>query len=269
MTNGETAGIIFAAGKGSRMKGFQGNKTLLPLRPGPSPFEGTHPILLQILKNLPSGPRAVVVHHGKEDVIRATRGFGLTYCEQPTLNGTGGALLAAKGFLEALAQPHLIITMGDVPFVLRSTYRGLIRKLQESSLVILGFRAQDKKQYGLLEVRDGQVRRSIEWKYWSTFSSELQEQLRICNSGIYAARKDDLLRYLPRLQNRPHTVYKERNGNMVSLEEFFITDLVELMDGDGLNVGYVMTEEAEVMGVDDISALLEAQEIFRTMPNDP
>ena len=95
-----TVSVIFAAGKGSRMKGFEGNKTLLPLVPGPSPFEGTHPILLQVLNSLPPGPKALVVNYMKKDVIAATRSLNLTYCEQPILNGTGGALMAAREFLE-------------------------------------------------------------------------------------------------------------------------------------------------------------------------
>ena len=59
----EIASIIFAAGKGSRMKGFEGNKTLLPLVPGKSPFDGSNPILLQILDNLPPGPKALVIQN--------------------------------------------------------------------------------------------------------------------------------------------------------------------------------------------------------------
>ncbi|MFC1869611.1 NTP transferase domain-containing protein, partial [Thermodesulfobacteriota bacterium] len=96
----KTASLIFAAGKGSRMKGFEGNKTLLPLIPGPSPFEGSRPILLHIINSLLPGPKAVVVNHRKEEVIASTRSLGLTYCEQPLLNGTGGALLASRDFLE-------------------------------------------------------------------------------------------------------------------------------------------------------------------------
>jgi len=80
------------------MKDFGGNKTLLPLLPKASAFDGDRTILLEILRDLPPGPKAVVVNHKKEEVIEATRGLGLTYCEQPELNGTGGALLAAKGF---------------------------------------------------------------------------------------------------------------------------------------------------------------------------
>jgi bifunctional UDP-N-acetylglucosamine pyrophosphorylase/glucosamine-1-phosphate N-acetyltransferase len=260
----KTASIILAAGRGSRMKEFNGNKTLLPLVPGKSPYEGTHPILLHLLRSLPSGPKAVVIHYRKEDVMAATRGLDLTYCEQPELNGTGGALIAARAFLETQACDKMIITMGDVPLVKGDTYRALVKHLENNRLVVLGFRPESRKQYGMLAVEGEQVRKIIEWKYWKTFSEKRRQALNICNSGIYAARKADLLHYLKVLASRPHRVRKEIDGKLNELEEFFITDIVEYICEDGLPVGYVIAEnEDEVMGVDDLSALLKAQEIFR------
>ena len=260
----ETASVILAAGRGSRMKEFMGNKTLLPLVPEKSPFEGGSPILLEILNNLPPGPKALVVNYKKETVMEATCGLGLAYCEQPLLNGTGGALLAAREFLEKQDCDQLIITMGDVPLVKKATYSALLKDLDEKSLVVLGFQPQSRKQYGILEIRGDQVRKIIEWKYWKAYSKRRQKTLGICNSGIYAARKDVLLRYLSVLESRPHSVHKELSGKLSEIEEFFITDLVEYMSDDGLPVGYVLAgDEEEVMGVDDLPALLKAQDFFK------
>jgi bifunctional N-acetylglucosamine-1-phosphate-uridyltransferase/glucosamine-1-phosphate-acetyltransferase GlmU-like protein len=90
--------------------------------------------------------------------------------------------------------------------------------------------------------------------------------MEICNSGIYAARRKELIPYLSVLRSRPHVVSKEREGKLVQLEEFFMTDLVELLDHDGKRVGCIVAEdEDEVMGVDDLSALLRAQEIFKVL----
>ena len=260
-----TASVIMAAGRGSRMKAFGGNKTLLPLVPEKSPYEGSRPILLHILDNLPAGPKALVVHHKKEEVIEATRGLDVTYCEQPELNGTGGALLAARTFIENQNSDQLNITMGDVPFVKMKTYLDLINKLQNYSLVVLGFCPENKKQYGVLEIEGGRVQRIVEWKYWKTYPKEKQTKLQVCNSGIYAARKSDLLSYLSVLESKPQIVRKEINGQWVEFEEFFITDLVEYMSAGGLAVGCVVADDAtEMMGVDDHSALTKAQEIYRS-----
>ncbi len=264
MSNQEIASLILAAGRGSRMTGFDGNKTLLPLISAQSPFQGERPILLHILNNLPPGPKGVVVNFKKEDVIGATPSLGLSYYEQPQLNGTGGALIAAKRFLETLECDRLIVTMGDIPLVRRKTYLDLIEGLEHYDLMILGFRPSDKKRYGVLEMDGMNVKRIIEWKYWKDYSSKKQKGFQICNSGIYAAEKSYLLHYLGILETSPHTVMKERDGKMVEIEEFFITDLVELMAADGLKVGYVVVkDENEVMGVDDLPSLIKAQGIFK------
>jgi bifunctional UDP-N-acetylglucosamine pyrophosphorylase/glucosamine-1-phosphate N-acetyltransferase len=61
-------------------------------------------------------------------------------------------------------------------------------------------------------------------------------------------------------------VSKDRAGTVIQLEEYFITDLVEFMDHDGKNAGFIIADdEDEVMGVDDLSALLRAQENFKLL----
>lgn len=259
----QVASLVLAAGQGSRMIGYRGNKTLLPLVPKDSPFEGAHPILLHILHSLPPGPKALVVHHGKKDILEATKSYNISYWEQPTLNGTGGALFAARPFFQSCKLDACLVTMGDVPFVRSRTYLDLVEGLKSHHGIVLGFRPKDKKQYGLLEIEHGRVSRILEWKYWSALPAEKQDRLCICNAGIYAFRKDELLSYLPTLQEKPHRVLKERQGKMKEVEEFFITDLVELMVQDGLSVSYVQTKnDFEVMGVDDLDALKNAQQIF-------
>ena len=207
----------------------------------------------------------MVVNHKKDDVIKATRDLDLTYHEQPELNGTGGALLAALAFLKTADYDLLIVTMGDVPFVKRNTYMELVSSLKDHALIVLGFRPTSRKQYGLIETDGNQVKKITEWKYWKKYPEKRQQELQICNSGIYAAKKELLLRYLPVLASRPHLVEKEINGRLTSVKEYFITDLIEYMHDDGLSVGYILAEdEEEVMGVDDLEALTRVQEIYKS-----
>lgn len=263
MTQANVASIIMAAGRGSRMKGYSGNKTLLPLVPGNTPFEGDRPILLNLFNNLPSGPKALVINHCKDDVIRITADTGAVYLEQPVLNGTGGAILAAAVFLNETSPDTVIITMGDVPFVRKETYASLAAGLSDHELVVLGFSPKDKKQYGVLEIDGKKVKKITEWKYWRAYPAHRQEELSICNSGIYAARRHTLCRYLPILASRPQIVQKEINGRLTDIEEFFFTDLIEYMVGDGLAVGYHVTDdEHETMGIDDLEALKKAQRLY-------
>jgi bifunctional UDP-N-acetylglucosamine pyrophosphorylase/glucosamine-1-phosphate N-acetyltransferase len=146
----------------------------------------------------------------------------------------------------------------------QATYASLLKSLDAHDLVVLGFKPLDKKQYGVLEIREDRVRKIIEWKYWKDFPMEKQMLLSICNSGIYAAKQETLLRSLSVLASEPHVVQKEVDGVLREQEEFFITDLVEHMSFEGNGVGYIVTDdENEVMGVDDLSALSKAQEIFQ------
>jgi bifunctional UDP-N-acetylglucosamine pyrophosphorylase / glucosamine-1-phosphate N-acetyltransferase len=254
--------IVFAAGRGTRMLGYAGNKTLLPLIPGESAYEGAHPLLLEVLKNLPPGPVGIVVHHCAADIEQATRDFAVAYIPQPITNGTGGALLAARSFLGTEAREAVIITMGDVPLIRRTTYARLIRMLDEHDLAVLAFEPRNRAQYGMLEMEGAHVLRIVEWKYWHTYSQERQAGLRFCNAGVYAARRPVLVEYLDHLAGRPHHVTKQQGDQWVTIKEYFLTDLVELMSGKGLSIGWVLADEEEVTGVDTPEALQAVQQRY-------
>jgi bifunctional UDP-N-acetylglucosamine pyrophosphorylase / glucosamine-1-phosphate N-acetyltransferase len=259
----QAVSIVFAAGKGTRMVGYAGNKTLLPLIPGISVYDGDRPLLLEVLANLPPGPIGIVVHHRAADVVTATKGFSITHILQPTTNGTGGALLAARGFLETVSQDAVVITMGDVPLIRRATYEKLIKRLEKQNLVILAFEPRDRARYGMLEMDGENVLRIIEWKYWHTYSPDRQARLRFCNAGVYAVQCSVLLRYLDHLANQPHHVQKQQGDEWVIVQEYFLTDLVELMSNDGLAIGWVVAPEEEVSGVDTPEALQAVQNHYQ------
>lgn len=246
------------------MQGYDGNKTLLPLVASTSVFIGSHPILMHLMENLPAGPKALIVNHRKDHVMAVTRRIGAVYCEQPVLNGTGGAILAAGEFVNSQQVAHVIITMGDVPFVQKRTYERLVDGLGTHDLMILGFSPENKKQYGMLEIEAGKVRKITEWKYWRDYPPAMQDSLTVCNSGIYAAHRSALADYLPILASRPQIVQKEVNGQITDIEEFFFTDLIEFMVKDGKRVGFhVVDDEFETMGIDDVAALKKAQALFQ------
>ncbi len=260
----QIASIVMAAGRGSRMKGYSGNKTLLPLVSDGTEFSGQCPILLHLLENIPKGPRAIVVNHCKEDVMRVAGAQGAMFCEQAVLNGTGGAILAAQPFIEETDASRILITMGDVPFVKKDTYAKMAGLLDVNDLVVLGFCPEDKKQYGVLEIVSQQVRKITEWKYWKEYPAVQQAALTVCNAGIYAVTRKALQTYIPVMASRPQTVHKEVGGRMKTIEEFFITDLVEYMVQDGRPVGYLVVDDpVETMGVDDVAALRKAQRLYQ------
>ncbi|HOV86545.1 MAG TPA: NTP transferase domain-containing protein [Syntrophobacteraceae bacterium] len=256
------AAVVFAAGKGTRMVGYQGNKTLLPLIPGGSPYNGERPLLLEVLSNLPPGPKGIVVHHCARQVKEATAGQGAVYLFQPSTNGTGGALLSARPFLEKVREDSVLITMGDVPLIRSRTYGELLTRLDRHEMMILAFEPRDRAQYGMLEMEEDRVTGIVEWKYWHAFPPDRQAALRYCNAGVYAVRRPVLLDYMSILATRPHRVQKQRGTEWVTIEEFFLTDLVEWMSRDGLSVGWVTAPEEEVCGVDTPESLRFVQEQY-------
>jgi len=261
----DVTSIILAAGKGTRMLGYKGNKALLPLVPGPDVYTGKRPLLSQVLDSLPAGPKGIVVHHCAQDVQAETKGYGAAYIFQPVTNGTGGALLAARSFLGLASQDAVIITMGDVPLIRPATYRRMVKDLDACDLVLLGFAPRDRLQYGVIEMDGDRVLRIIEWKYWHVFPPDSLAVLRLCNAGVYAVRRGPLLHYMTQLAARPHVVKKKRGDEWVSIEEYFLTDLVEFMSEGELPIGVVVADEEEITGVDTPEALRFVQEQYAGM----
>ncbi len=171
------ASLVFAAGRGTRMKGYSGNKTLLPLIPAKSRYQGVRPLIREVLDNLPAGPRGIVVNYLAEEVRRVTEGQGISFVYQPVTNGTGGALLAARSFLNTADADRVIITMGDVPLIRPATYFRLLELLGHCELALLAFACKDRGQYGMIEMEGEQVTRIVEWKYWKDFPLERQSRV--------------------------------------------------------------------------------------------
>ncbi len=260
------ASIVLAAGRGTRMIGFNGNKTVLPLIPfsRENPYEGDRPLIVEILSQLPSGPKSIVVHHDAETVKTATRNFDVEYVFQPELNGTGGAILSARTFIKSVKVPIILITMGDVALVRKATYEKLVESVSSRgrSGALVVFKPRQKAKYGCVITEHNCVKNIIEWQYWSKLPVDEQNRLELCNAGIYAFDKLHLLSYLKKLSNNPHVVEKTINGKIVKLKEFFLTDLIKMMAEDNLCIGYVEASEDEVMGIDTPESLRKAQNIY-------
>jgi len=254
--------IIFAAGRGTRMKGYEGNKTLLPLIPGESRYDGSRPLIMEVLDNLPAGQRAIVVNYRADEVRRVTGSRGISFIRQPVMNGTGGALLAARPFLTSTDADRVIITMGDVPLIRTATYRRLLDLLGRCELALLGFQCRHRAHYGMMEMEGERVTRIVEWKYWKDFSQERQNSLRYCNAGVYAAARKTLLAYMDRLEKRPHEVSKQQDGAWVAITEYFLPDMAEMMNEDGLPVAMALAPEHEVIGVDTPESLEAVQKLY-------
>ncbi|SFM99563.1 NTP transferase domain-containing protein [Thermodesulforhabdus norvegica] len=260
----EVTTLILAAGRGTRMKGFLNNKTLLPLLPGTSIFDGSRPFIKEIISQVPKGRVAIVVHHDAETVKETLKEEKVVYIYQPELNGTGGALLASREFLEKVETKYVLITMGDVPLVRSHTYRRLIKHIDATGFeaALIAFRPSDPKQYGRLLTEGEKVKRIVEWQYWKDLSKSDLEMMNLCNAGIYALRRGELLACCNELFDRYHSVKKNIDGTWREIKEYFLTDLVEIMNEKGMNFGFIEVPEWEVIGADTPEALRKIQALY-------
>ena len=237
----ELAVLILAAGKGTRMKSNM-PKVLHSL--------GGKPLLaysLELAQELDSRRTIVVVGHQAQRVKQAFSQYsGLRYVLQEPQLGTGHAVMAAAPQLEDWQGPVLILC-GDVPGLKAATCRKLLsRHLSHGeALTVLAMDLPDPGAYGrlVLDEKD-QLTRIVEFRD----ADPAQRAISLVNAGIYAGQAQAMLEFLPRLATDNDQ------------QEYYLTDLVEMMHWAGLKVGYaVCPDPLEVAGVNSKEELAELE----------
>ncbi len=238
MTN--FAAIILAAGKGTRMKSDT-HKVLHPIA-GRAMIDH----LMASVGELEPKEQVVVVGAGREQ-LEAALGDRATTCLQEPQLGTGHAVQQAQNALSDFSGDILIL-YGDVPFVSAKTMRAMIERLNAKdapAVVVLGFEPEDALQYGRVIADDaGAISKMVEFKD----ASEAERQCRICNSGLMAAKSDDLFKLLARV------------GNDNAQEEYYLPDIVNIAISDGRTCAVVITKNPdEVAGINSRAELADAE----------
>lgn len=236
------AAIILAAGKGTRMKSDT-HKVLHPIAGRPMLLH-----LIDSVKALGAAREVVVVGAGREQVEAAVAPLGAQTAHQAEQLGTGHAVLQAKHALAGF-EGDVLILYGDVPLVTPETMRRMVERLHGEdapALVVLGFRPVDPGAYGRLIVGGGdRLSKIVEYKD----ASAEERAVTLCNSGLMAVRGADLFALL------------ERVTSDNAAGEYYLTDIVELANGDGRVAAVIETGAVEVTGVNSRGELaaLEAE----------
>lgn len=240
MANRPLAAIVLAAGKGTRMKSDT-HKVLHPL--------AGQPMLLHLLGSvagLAPARTVVVVGAGREQVEAAVAPLGVGVAHQAEQLGTGHAVQQAEEALGGIGGDVLIL-YGDVPLVSTATMRRMIDRLHASDMpaaVVLGFRPADPGAYGrVIADADGQIVKMVEFKDASP--EERGETL--CNSGLMAARGEDLFALLARV------------GNDNAAGEYYLPDIVMLAAAGGRPSAVIETDAEEVAGVNSRGELASVE----------
>src|SRR5437763_8829964 len=135
------AGIILAAGQGTRMKSA---------KPKVMHAVAGRPILGHVMAAMREAgiERLVVVTAADAEEARAYAKAEGAECviQEPQL-GTGHAANAARGLLGDF-DGALVVTYGDMPLVTASLFHSSLAKREQTGLSLVAFHAQDPSAYG-------------------------------------------------------------------------------------------------------------------------
>ena len=229
--------VILAAGKGTRMRSAL-PKVLHPL--------AGRPLLQHVLDAAAAVGAArvcVVYGHGGEMVPSALREADCAWVEQTERLGTGHAVQQALPALSGVAR--VLVLYGDVPLIEPETLNRLITDSAESALGLLTMTLDEPTGYGrIVRGATGRVLRIVEQKD----ASEAERAITEVNTGIIVADRERLAGWLGRIDN----------DNVQ--REYYLTDVIGLATGDGVNVVTAQPETLEeVAGINDRVQLAELE----------
>jgi len=236
-----TAGIILAAGAGTRMK------SKLP--------KVLHkvaglPLLGHVIAALRGAvvERIVVVTAPSGEEVRAyAKSLGADSVVQDQQLGTGHAARAAESALVGF-DGTLVIANGDMPLVTAEVIQECLKAQTRTGLAMLAFQASDPAQYGrVLLTPDGFLNRIVEYKD----ASAPERAVTLCNGGCYAADAKKFFRWAAALKN-------ENAQN-----EFYLTDVPSIARSDGVKCAIALADEVSVLGVNSRAELAQAEAKFQ------
>jgi bifunctional UDP-N-acetylglucosamine pyrophosphorylase/glucosamine-1-phosphate N-acetyltransferase len=225
--------VILAAGQGKRMHSD------LPKVAHPLAGRALLAHVIASAQELRPGNLCIVVGHGADAVRERVPAPGATWALQEKQLGTGHAVMQAMPSLEPGGT--VLVLYGDVPLIAPATLRALVEASAGSKLAILTQDIDDPKGYGRI-VRDpsGRVARIVEEKD----AGEAERRIREVNTGIVAAPRDKLEKWLASLKNN------NAQG------EYYLTDIVAAAVADGVPVEVRQPGAAhECLGVNSKSDL--------------
>jgi bifunctional UDP-N-acetylglucosamine pyrophosphorylase / glucosamine-1-phosphate N-acetyltransferase len=234
--------IVLAAGEGTRMRSS---------RPKVLHTIGQRPLLVHVLKAVAElGGSTAVVIGPDQAAVRAEVMSAAPQAEiyvQSERRGTAHAVLAARPAI-ARGADDVLIVFADTPLVLASTLSRMRELLADrAAIVVLGFYPADPVGYGRLVAKGGRLVAVREDKD----ASEAERSIRLCNGGLMALRGDVALSLLEAID--------DRNGK----QEFYLTDVVALANGRGLDAVVLEVEEDEVRGINSQGQLAEAEAVLQ------
>jgi bifunctional UDP-N-acetylglucosamine pyrophosphorylase/glucosamine-1-phosphate N-acetyltransferase len=233
----EQAGIILAAGQGTRMKSA---------RPKVMHEIAGRPMLGHVMAAMRAAgiERIVVVTAADAEEVRAyvAREGGESAVQKQQL-GTGHAANAARQHFENF-DGAIVTTYGDMPLITPAYFHASLAARGKTGLSMAAFRTENPDAYGRVILdSDGFLERIVEYKD----ANEEERAGKLCNAGIFAADAKSFFRWTAAL------------GNDNAQKEYYLTDVPPLARREGIRCGVANVSQIDVMGVNSRSELAEAE----------
>ena len=230
--------IILAAGKGTRM-----NSTLSKV---------LHPIANQSMlshvvdtsKKL-NADKIIIVVNKDFKIPKIKADSKIIYVIQKNQLGTGDAI---KSCLKNIDKNNnkVLVLYADVPLINTSTLSKLINLRFKNEVKILAFKKTEENNYGKLIIKNSLVEKVIEAKELKTANQPID-----CNSGIFCASAEGLLRLIPKIKNNN------------TKKEYYLTDFFELAFNSKYHTKVIYGSEQEFMGINNKVELAQAEKIMQ------
>lgn len=239
--------IILAAGEGKRMK----STTPKVLHKACGKEMINH--VIDTLREAGIDDVDVVIGNGAEQVKKNTMSRNVSYSLQDKQLGTGHAVKCAKDFLQDKEGIVTIFT-GDAPLITPDTVKRLIAVHKEKNYkgTMLTSIVENPYGYGrVIREENGEVRKIVEHKDCSIEELKVNE----INAGMYCFDIDALLESLNNLSNNN------------AQEEYYLTDVIEILKTKGEKLGAIPIAFEETMGVNSRVQLAQVEQIMRRRIN--
>lgn len=235
--------IILAAGEGKRMKSK--NSKVVNEVCGKSIIQRAY----EAVAGAGINDCVVVVGH-RQDQVMEVLGEKVKYAIQDEQLGTGHAVMKVNPYMKG-RRGKVIVLYGDMPLLTSETFINTLKinEQRKDNATIITAIFDDPTGYGRI-TRDkmGNVSGIVEHKD----ATEEQKLIKEINSGLYCFDVEHLVDAL-------HNI---KNDN--TQKEYYLTDAIKIMLSKGLKVGTVsVTDNNEVMGINDRVQLYEASEVLR------
>ncbi len=234
--------IILAAGKGTRMR------TKLPKCAFPILKKPMIDYIVENVEKIDVDTVVTVVGHQKH-VIQEVLDTRTLYAVQAEQLGTGHAALAAKTLLKDEEGTTLIL-LGDMPLIDKKTLQSIYEVHENSDQVLTVVTANFEAPHGYGRIiRDdyGKITAIVEEKN----CTEAQRKITEINTGLYAVDNKRLFEALDKVEKDPIK------------GEYYLTDIVKIMNEDHPVGTFTIRENHRVMGVNDLYAVSQAEKYLR------